>query len=243
MDESNISSALMTVATSLAQEHADEHAVKNTLSVPKEQFIETEKNIILGSLKNTWKTVLDRMGKGQKALEEHLVLLSPTEKAQIKSELDAAAKKLEEKGMSPSLDVPSLQEELSIRNSTLLHIYKAGYECFQHQKLDEAFALFLTLTLLNSKVVDYWMALGTVQRALHSERAALYSFSLVSLLDLNNTLSRMHSAEIYLHLQEGEDALAELEALSEIIEEKKLDSLKPQLARLQEKAYSATHNK
>jgi hypothetical protein len=235
MENLDLSSALICVAESLAKTKADELAVKKGLSVPKEQYIETEKSIILGSLQHSWDTVAKQVEKGQEALERHLLLLPAEERGKVKKELGRAAAELKKMGTNLSLDSEPLQKKLGLHNSTLLVVYEVGYQCFKDKEFDEAFALFLTLTLLNSRVVDYWIALGSTQRALHSEKAALYSFSLVSLLDPSNTLSRIHCIEIYLHLQKPKDALEELEAFSEIIEEKKLDSLKPQWKLLKEK--------
>lgn len=227
-------SFLDVIAQDLATAKADQVEVKHGALKSKQEYIQEEKTLLLRALQNNWTQVIERMERGRKALENYVDTLSSIEKVSIQEELECVIKKLPSIDPKSSLDI-SLQQQLGIKNSTLLLIYKVGYQCFQEKNFEEASALFLTLVLFNPRVVDYWLALGTTQRALHTEKAALYSFSLVSLLDPGNISSRIHSIDIYLHMGKPGDAQSELDALKEIIKEKQLDALLPQLQILESK--------
>ncbi len=205
--------------------------------MPREKYVKQKILGLIHDLEENHKKILDSMTQARKTLLVDLKNLPDIEKEHHAKELLIAMDKLSHNiEIEQITAATSWQKFLGLSNETLIWIYKLGFQFFENKNNEEAFPLFLMLTLLNPFVADYWIALGFVQKGLSLEVVALDSFSLAALLNPDNPTPRYQNAEIHLHLGQFDKALLELESLAEIIEKQKLDSLKPEFELLFNKA-------
>ena len=229
----NLMPFLEKLADLAADYKADLFLAEGVGQMTREQCIALQKGEVTAALQKACTTLNSRIAKGHLALMTALHQVDEKERGLLQTELDNACQNLRHVDANEKrlLD-ESLQDICGVSVKTMLWIYKVGYQSFQEKKFETAIALFLILVLLNAHVSDYWTALACAERAVHDELGALLAFSMASILDQDNTMSRIQSADIYLVLHRKEDASAELDALEEIIERKHLDDLRPQLALL-----------
>ncbi len=222
------------LAELLAIQKADELEARKGLLVPKDQYIKDHIPSIEEELNTHFTKLEQRFKKAGHLLQKALHLLSPAEKAPYEKDLLHGLNIIQLLGTNPSaienkmtlFTANTYQEFLGISNETLLWIYSIGHTFIEEKKGQEAYAIFHMLISFNSLISDYWIALGFAQNLLKEDLDALNSFSMASLLNPESPISRYQSAKIYLHLNQYDDALAEIEALEEIIKSLNLDQLK-----------------
>lgn len=222
------------LAELLITEQADELEVKKGLLVSKEQYIKDHIPPLEEALDKHFKKIEDRFKKAGELIQKALHLLSPAEKAPYEKDILHGLKTINLLATDPSaiedkmtlFAANTFQEFLGISNETLLWIYSIGYRFIEEKKGEEAYAIFHMLVSFNSLISDYWVALGFAQKLVKEEVDALNSFSMASLLNPENPISRYQSAKLYLNMNQLDDALAEIEALEEIIESQNLTQLK-----------------
>ena len=237
MQSTNKESIFTELASLVAEDQADELEGKQQLLMPREQYVKQKKTALIYELERENKELLEHMATAKHILSENLQILPQEEKGYYAKEFITAMDRLTHNiEIKQMVTEDSWQSLLGFSNKTMFWIYSLGYNLFEEKNYNEALSLFLMLTTLNSTVPDNWIALGLTQKNLSLEDCALNSFNTASLLNPENPTSRYQSAEIYLHLGEFDKALIELEALSEIIESQKLESLRPQLEFLLSKA-------
>ena len=237
MHSTNKESIFTELASLIAENQADELESKQQLLLPRDHYIKQKTTALLYELERENKELLEQMAVARHILSENLQILPPEEQGYYAKEFLTAMDKLTHNvEIKQVVTEDSWQSLLGFSNKTMFWIYSLGYKLFEEKNYKEALSLFLMLTVLNSMVPDNWVALGLTQKNLSLENLALSSFNTASILNPENPTSRYQSAEIYLHLGEFDKALIELEALSQIIESQKLESLRPQLKFLQSKA-------
>ncbi len=231
------------LAELLAEMQADELEVKHGLLVPRNQYIEEKIGSIKQELEGHYAKILRSMSSIAVILKKELELLPQIVKEHHAKELSFAMQRLIVCKKNPEelakeekvLEANTWQDFFNLSDETLLWIYKIGYRYHEERKTEEARALFQLLVMLNSQVSDYWVALGFTERQLSLESVALTSFAMAIILNPENPIPRYQSAELYFHLGQFEDALLELDVLSEIIAKEKLDFLKSDVELLRSK--------
>ena len=225
------------LAELIVNTHADELEAKQPLPISRKLYVEGKIASLVDSLQKDYKTLLSHMQKLNAILVLELHTLPQVKRAQHRQEFILATNRLKSEIDSEELTkAGSWQALLKLSNETLLWIYQLGLQRFQEENFEEALSIFFTLALLNSHVCDYLIALGTTQQSLSLEIPALHTFSLASILEPEHEIPRCRCAEIYTRLEQFDDALLEIEALGEIIKNKKLDSLRPHFELLENKA-------
>ncbi|MES2199658.1 MAG: tetratricopeptide repeat protein [Chlamydiota bacterium] len=216
------------LAKVIANRQADELAVKGQLTIERGLFVEQKMATIVEALNDENTKIRKSLIKANQLLMEDLELLPNVEKELRTQELSVMTDKLNQVVDPDQLVAAgSWQNFLNLSNETLLWIYNLGYRCFEEKKYKEASSLFLILTLLNPLVCDYWVALGFAQRGLLLDASALNSFVTATTLNPDNPAARYQAADIYLQLKQPTEAIEELEALLKIIEDQRLDVLRP----------------
>ncbi len=235
--EQTINSTFTELAKLIAESQADELEQKQQLPMPRDSYIKQKMTALIFEFEQENKKLLHYMEKARQILVENINFLPLIEQEHHAKELLTAMIKLNDSiEIEQVITAGSWQNFLGFTNETIFWIYSLGYKFFEEKNYEDALSLFLMLTLLNPTVSDNWIALGFAQKNLSLETQALYSLSIASMVNPNNPTSRYQSAEIYLHLNDFDKALIELEALSKIINNQKLDSLKPELESMLNKA-------
>lgn len=244
MNPLSIDSLFLPLAELLANTQADELQVKNQLSTPKENYIADKTASILQALQEQSKKMLCSMEMINAILKEELNHLPNFEKENLTKEFAIASEKLDqikthkEKIVRDpkSLSSNTWQSFLGLSEPTLLWLYQVGRYHYEQKCLEEAKTLFHLLIMLNSLDHTHWIGLGFTQKSLLELQEALDSFAMAIILNPKNPIARYQSAKLYLQLGQFEDALIELEILSEIIQKEKLDFLKSDVEVLFNKA-------
>lgn len=244
MSHPGTDSLFLPLAELIANTQADELQVKNQLLTSRENYVADKTASILQSLEEQSKKMLHSMQKLNTILTQELALLSKPEQEIHTKEFNIALERLDQIKKSPEgitkdptlLDSESWQKFLGLSEATVLWLYQIGRQHYEQQKLEEAQTLFHLLIMLNSLDCDHWIGLGFTQKSLSQPQQALDFFAMAILLNPENPISRYQSAKLYLELGQFEDALIELEVLSQIVEKEKLDFLKSDIEVLFTKA-------
>ena len=225
------------IASLVANAQADILEAKQPLPTSRKLYIEEKTKQLTTILEDDYNKLLLHMKRLNEILILELHLLPQVKRALHRQELILATNKLRSH-IDPEevAAAGSWQKLLNLTNETMLWIYQVGYKQFEEKKLEQALSIFLTLAILNPHICDYLIALGTAQLALAQKTQALHTFSLASILEPEHPIIRFRCAEIYLDSEQFDDALLELEALREIIEKEKLNSIKPYFEFLKNKA-------
>lgn len=225
------------LSRALACARAEELEVKNGLLIPKDQYIENVMDSIEAIFTTEYEKILDQMREAYHLLQHEIQRLPLLEKDLYNKEITLAREKLRNTmDLQDLADTSYLQQFLGFSDKTLLWIYQVEFNYLEQEKFKEALAIFSLLPLLNPFICDYWIALGFAQKANTLDAEAICSFSFASILNPKNPVSRYRSAELYIKLGRFDDALVELEVLSEIIHTEKLHFLRSNLETLQSKA-------
>jgi tetratricopeptide (TPR) repeat protein len=222
------------LAELLVTQQAEELEAKEGLLIPKEQYIKSHSPLFEEALDKHFKKIEKRIQKAGELIHAELKLLSEAEKAPYEKDILHGLKTINLLATDPSaienkmalFTANTLQDFLEMSDKTLLWIYSIGHRFIEEKKGEDAYAIFHMLVSSNSLVSDYWIALGFAKNLVGEELDALNSFSMASLLNPESPISRYQSAKIYLNMNQLDDALAEVEALEEIIETQNLDQLK-----------------
>jgi hypothetical protein len=129
---------------------------------------------------------------------------------------------LDKENKLPPLE--SWLEFLGLSHETMFWVYQIGHQLLEQKNYKDAAAIFFTLSMLYPFACDHWLGFGFAQQG------SLASFTQVSSLDPDNPMPRYQKAKI--HLEQKQFDLIELNRLMEIAEDKKIDSLKPELVQL-----------
>lgn len=244
MDSSSLDSLFPSLAELLANRQADELQVKNQLLTSRENYIAEKTASISQTLQDQSKKMLDSMEMLHDLLLQELATLSNTEKEEIKKEFTTALERLSKINASPEglikdpkiLSSDTWQGFLGLSSKTLLWLYQIGRQHYEQNRLEEALTFFQLLIMLNTLDCDHWIGLGFTQKSLSQLPEALNSFAVALILNPKNPMPRYQSAKLYLQLGQFEDAVIELDILSEIIQEESLDFLKSEVEILYNKA-------
>lgn len=153
-------------------------------------------------------------------------VLSKEESEQLQNDL---AKITEDKLTNPS---PEITERLrkdpnqiipyqvffGITDSSLLVIYKVGYNYFQGDKWDDALDIFTFLMTLNPMVADFCTALGLCYQQKDQWQEALSYFTLASELNADNIASHVAAICCYQRFGNKEGARLHLEKIESIFD-------------------------
>lgn len=179
-------------------------------------------------------------------IQSKLTLLPQNEKNRIEEELKGffSEGKINMSFLKKEMEQGSLiQKTVGLSDETLLWIYGIGLELFEANQAQEASLIFLMLVLLNPLISDYWIALGITQRSLKEEEAAIYSFEMAALMNLNNPIPSYNLAEIYLKQKELEQAKKQLYLLEEIVKNQHREDLEPALVSIRSQIqFAKQHN-
>lgn len=228
------------LAELMVHQQADELAVEGKLLESREQYVKNHVTVLTEQLYAHSKKMEKRFKSAGALLKAELDLIPAAEKAIYEKDLSQAMDLLTKLGENPEaidkkeirMAANTYQEFLGLSNNTLLWIYSIGHKLFEERKGEEAYGIFQLLVSLNSLVSDYWVALGFVQHFVKEQQESLNSFSMASILNPENPISRYQSAKIYLELSQFDDARVELEVLEKIITTQPLEHLKPSLVSL-----------
>ena len=244
----SLGAAIAVYSDLLAGDMADDLAVHGKLFIPRERFIEQKRPELIEELLNQNLATQNIFAQIAKLLKAELENLPLEERKTYQEEFTKAQEFLTSIKRTPQflidhvdlLKKNSMQELLSFSNATLKWIYDVGYRLSQKEQIEEASLIFSFLVFLNALVSDYWIALGLTQLRLQKNKEALTSFSSASILNPSSPITRYNSAKIYLEMNQPDDALAELDALDDIIKAQNLSDLKPLLKELKLKAQQKT---
>lgn len=122
-----------------------------------------------------------------------------------------------EKGLAKELGTKMLQQSMSpkdamgITGEMLEGIYSFGYRLYNNGKYNEAAPVFRLLVLLDPGQAKYLMGLAACFHMCKEYRNAATTYSLCSLIDLEDPLPYYHASDCYLQLGEQDMALKCLE--------------------------------
>lgn len=159
----------------------------------------------------------------EQALEEILA----NEGKDFNEEEKVLAKELGTKMLGQSM---SPKDAMGITNDMLEGIYSFGYRLYNNGKYNDAAPIFRLLVLLDPGQAKYLMGLAACFHMCKDYLSASTTYSLCSLIDLDDPLPFYHASDCYLQLGEQETALKCLE-----ISIAKMEN-RPQYAVLQERA-------
>lgn len=155
--------------------------------------------------------------------------LSKIEYHEIQNEWKNSIKTLEshinafksDKSGQPVLFEKQLNEMCGISETTLAHFYEVGLRLYNQHRLEEAEVVFRLIAMLNTLKENVWISLGLCQKQLSSYVLAIFSFAMAIVMNPENVLSYIHSAECYLELNERNEAKECLISAQEMLEQEK----------------------
>lgn len=231
-----VEKAFSSLCEIIAKEHAEELEVKGALLCAKEALIKQKKEETSNALNSAFIKSEEQLKRAGAILKEALKVLPPVEREKIEKEMGHSVDVMlsflafsKEKETLFMKENDTFQSVLGLSNETLLWIYSVGHGLSLEDKNEEALSVFQTLTLLNPLIDDYYIAQGLVERALQSNEPALYSFAMCTLINPNHLVARYNSTEIYLDLNEVNEAVLEFEILEKLVNAQNLVDLKPEV--------------
>lgn len=238
------SDLFLSLAGLMANAQADELQVKNQLLTSREQYVSAKTASILETLQQQSQKMLQSMRMANSIIKEQLTHLPNPEKEKYTKEFSTALERLnqtktqlEELLKDPKiLKADAWQDFLGLSEETLLWLYQIGRRHYEQKLLEESSVIFHLLVMLNSLDSDCWIGLGFSQKSLLQLQEALDSFATAIVLSPENPIARYQSATLYLELGQFEDAIIELEILSEIVQKENLNSFKSEVEELLNKA-------
>jgi|GEM_PF-3567100 len=228
----------------LAGSMADDLAVRQKLFVPRETYVKQKRTEYIDLLINQNLETEKMFTRLSVILKSEMESLPAEQKKTYLAEFTQSFGLLTSIKRNPEflpdrLDLlakKTVQDLLSFSPALMKWIYDVGYRFFKNDQNEDASLIFSFLVFLNGLVPDYRIALGFAQLRLQKNLEALSSFSVASLLNPNLPATRYNSAKIYLEMNQPNDALAELDALQDIIVSQNLRTLQPALDELKIKA-------
>lgn len=244
MNNQGSNTLFSTLAELMANAQADELQVKNQLLTSRERYVADKTASILETLQEQSQKTQHSMQMVNALVKEELTHLSNLEKEKYTKEFHTAVERLNlNKTQMEELlkdqkivQADTWQDFLGFSEDTLLWLYQIGLRNYEQKRLEESHAIFRLLIMLNSLDCDCWIGLGFTQKSLLQPQEALNSFATAIILSPENPIARYQSATLYLELGQFDDALVELEILSEIIQKEKLDDFKSEVEVLLNKA-------
>ena len=191
------------------------------LMLPEELYVQQE---VKGALQEFDKTLSSAKASLEKALQilaGELELLPSIEKEEIQKQFSRAFALFSSGDKQEELEEGkvSLQEICEIRDEVLLWIYHIGHQHFIARRYEESLSLFFLLTLLNSFVCDYWLALGLTQKECRQEEEALYSLTIASQLRPEDPSILLHIAELSHAMGHVEQSRQELQKAGDLLKQ------------------------
>jgi len=156
---------------------------------------------------------MDRIEKGFELVLKGLEKL-PNRVAVLEDIKKAGSRLMEEPEESEELVLPvyeTLQQMFGLSEETYDSIYSIASDFFNAGQMEEALNIFLLLTNLNNFVFEPWLGLGSCWQYNKRFPEALQAFSMASLLDFQNPLPHLLSAQVYLQIENKELAKGTLE--------------------------------
>lgn len=98
----------------------------------------------------------------------------------------------------------TLQEMFGISKEAYDGFYQIGSEAFNHERYEEALCIFSLLTNLNNLVFEPWLGQGICWQERNNPIEALRSFSMASLVNSKHPAPYLHTAEVYLSINDRE---------------------------------------
>lgn len=114
-------------------------------------------------------------------------------------------------------DFKNIQEQLNIATESLSKCFEVGKHLFQNHRFEEAGDVFEMLVFLNPKFTTAWLDLGLSLHEQGKLREALKAYAATYFLDSKPLYARMKSIEVYLALQQKNDAMAEFDELEQLV--------------------------
>ncbi|MES2199954.1 MAG: hypothetical protein V4489_07285, partial [Chlamydiota bacterium] len=218
------------IAEVLATQKADALSSTNHLHSSKEaQYIKEQTEELTQDLQKEYTNFVGCMKKASVVLQQELKHLPSKEQEHHQKEFNLAASKLNapqedlELTLKEFATASSWQQFLGFSDKTLLWVYQIARQCYEKKNLEESLSLFQFLININTFVSDYWTAIGFVRRALHQTSEALDCFAMAILLNQDNPIPRVQSAELYYEIGQFSDTVIELEIAKNLIVKNKLD--------------------
>jgi tetratricopeptide (TPR) repeat protein len=224
------------IAEYIAKCEADEVEAKGALLMSKDAYIQQKSAVYFAELDKENKQLVEYLERGDKILSESGSLFPDgSDKDRYQEFLLAMNKLNEDTGENKLPPLESWLEFLGLSHETMFWVYQIGHQLLEQKNYKDAAAIFFTLSMLYPFACDHWLGFGFAQQGSLDPRA-LASFTQASSLDPDNPMPRYQKAKIHLEQKQFDQALVELNRLMEIAEDKKLDSLKPELVKLIEQA-------
>lgn len=153
--------------------------------------------IEFNEIQNEWKEAVKNLGKNIKATKS-------------------------DNQSNPLFEKP-LSEMCGISEKTLGHFYEVGIGLYNDKKFNEAELVFRLITFLNSLKENVWISLGLCQKQLSNPVFAIFSFGMAIIMNPDNALSYIHSAECYLELNERDEAKECLLSAQEMLKQQNIE--------------------
>ena len=209
---------------------AEELESKGALMMPKKKYIGEKAVALAKDLEDSRLEIKKRIETGYGILNDKIKELSFDLQDKFRREFQSGRQKVldmadpvvdPEEQIKKYLPCNTFQEFLGFSNEMIEWVYQVGRSLFEEKKFWEASGLFHILLSFNTFMPSYWIALGLSEKELRNYEGAWCMFNSLSGVDPNNLFAHYNSAELYLELGEIEEALKELQILSDVIENTK----------------------
>ncbi|MES2198726.1 MAG: hypothetical protein V4489_00965 [Chlamydiota bacterium] len=218
----------------LAAMCADELEMSGVLHMERDQYIGEKAIEIANKFEEAELKEKKKMEDGFSLLRKRLEALPDNIKDVFEENLDQITKRTKDLIYANFENINSLasqwascetmREVLGFSDELMEWIYQVGLGLFNEKKFTEAESIFLILLKLNHLMPNYWIALALSKKELNEYQESLFLFNSLTFLDPANPIARYHSADLYLKLDQIEEALTELQELAIIIDQTKEES-------------------
>jgi tetratricopeptide (TPR) repeat protein len=113
----------------------------------------------------------------------------------------------------------TIQERAQISDSSLQLVEEIAKKKFAEEDYISCRALYLFLTVMNSKNFDYWQALGITEQELKENENAVVAYENGWLIRQDVIANRLFLAECYVKLQEPQKAFICLQCAKTLMED------------------------
>ncbi|HLB33874.1 MAG: CesD/SycD/LcrH family type III secretion system chaperone [Verrucomicrobia bacterium RIFCSPHIGHO2_12_FULL_41_10] len=107
-----------------------------------------------------------------------------------------------------------------LKESSMEDIYSCAYNLYTSKKYEQALNLFRGMAVYNHIDKRVWMGIGACNQILQQYNKAIAAYFYATLLDADDPLPLFYSVECHLALKNYPQALAALEVIKHILEEK-----------------------
>jgi len=103
------------------------------------------------------------------------------------------------------------QDILEFSDETMAKFYGAAYRLFEHRRYIDAANAFLFLVTLNAYNHDYWLGLGMATQMTGDFEAAIDSYEMAAICELENPIPYFYLAKCLFAMHERDSALEALD--------------------------------